>query len=115
VDPVSVSAAKAVGTGVGLLAVLRFVRWLIEFAFRRFDVSHSQLGARLKHVEQELDAYREATMLMIGVVAKLDPGNAALLRVSHILRSIAPRATVDLDELARRLSEIPGLSEEGRA
>jgi hypothetical protein len=47
-------------------------------------------------------------MLMIGVVAKLDPENPALERVAKILRSTVPRAALDLDELVRRLEEIPG-------
>lgn len=93
---------------LGLGFALRFLKWLIEFVFQRLDVSRSQIGLRLKYVENELDAYREATMLMIGVVAKLDPENPALLKVAQILKSIAPRATLDLDEIARRLSEMPG-------
>lgn len=104
-EQVVVGTGQGVGLGVGAWGVLRFLRWLIEFVFRRVDVNRSHLGERLRHVEQELDAYREATMLMIAVVAKLDPENPALARVALILRTIAPRATLDLNELERRLME----------
>lgn len=106
-------AGPGVGAGLTAWAGFKFIRWLIEFVFSRLDVSRSHLGQRLRHVEQELDAYREATMLMIGVVAKLDPENAALERVAQILRSIVPRASLDLDELARRLNDIPGSGKGG--
>lgn len=102
------TAPRAAALALGLGLVFRFVKWAVEFAFARFDVNRSQLGRRLRHVEQELDAYREATMLLIGVVAKIAPENPALLRVSQILSTIAPRATIELDELTRRLNDIPG-------
>lgn len=97
-------AGPGVGAGLTAWAGFKFIRWLIEFVFSRLDVSRSHLGQRLRHVEQELDAYREATMLMIGVVAKLDPDNVALMRVAQILSTIAPRATIELDELVARLN-----------
>lgn len=100
------AAPAAIGGGIGLWAGFRFVRWLIEFIFRRLDVNHSRIAERLRHVEQELDAYRTVTMLMIGVVAKIDPDNPALLRVSRILSSIVPRATMELDELEARLKVV---------
>jgi hypothetical protein len=107
-EHVAIDTGRGIGLGLVALGLLRFLRWLIEFAFQRFDINRSQLGLRLKYVENELDAYREATMLLLGVVAKLDAENPALLKVAHILRSIAPRATLDLDELARRLNDMPG-------
>lgn len=97
-----------VGGGIGVWAGFRFVRWLIEFVFRRLDVNHGRLAERLRHVEQELDAYREATMLMIGVVAKTDPDNPALLRVARLLSTITPHATIELDELQERLNRTRG-------
>lgn len=105
------TGSRAIAAAVGLGVIFRFVRWLVEFVFKRLDVSRSHLGERLKHVEVELDAYREATMLMIGVVAKIDPDNAALERVAQILRTTAPRTKLDLDELVERLAELPGTKE----
>jgi hypothetical protein len=109
-EQVVVGSGQGIGLGLGAWGGFRFLRWLIEFVFRRLDINRSHLGERLRHVEQELDAYREATMLMIGVVAKLDPENPALARVALILRTLAPRATLDLDELERRLTEEGGKS-----
>ena len=108
---VAAAAGPGVGAGIGAWGAFRFLRWLIEFVFRRLDISRSHLGDRLRHVEIELDAYREATMLMIGVVAKIDPDNPALQHVAQILRTITPRTKLDLDELERRLSEMPGTRE----
>jgi hypothetical protein len=101
---VAAVAGPGVGGGIAVWSGFKFVRWMVEFVFRRLDVSRSHLGQRLRHVEQELDAYREATMLMIGVVAKLDPDNAALIKVARMLRTITPRATLELDELEARLN-----------
>lgn len=105
------TGSRAMAAAIGLGVALKFFKWLIEFAFRRMDVSRSQLGERLRHVEQELDAYREATMLMIGVVARLDANNPALLKVAQILRTTTPRATLELNELEARLNDIPGKEE----
>lgn len=101
---VAALAGPGVGAGVGLWAGFRFLRWLIEFVFKRLDVSRGHLGDRLRHVEAELDAYRAATMLMIGVVAKFDPNNPALEQVARILSRMIPRATMELDELEARLN-----------
>lgn len=102
---VATAAGPGVGGGLAVWGGFRFLRWLIEFVFKRLDVNRSHIGERLRYVEQELDAYREATMLMIGVVARLSPENPALLKVARILRTTAPRATLELDELERRLRE----------
>lgn len=102
---VAAAAGTGIGGGIGAIAAFKFIRWLIEFVFQRLDVNRSHLGARLRHVEQELDAYREATMLMISVVAKIDPDNSALERVARILRMTVPRATLELNELEARLRE----------
>jgi hypothetical protein len=102
------TAPRAVALALGLGFLLRFLKWLVEFTFARLDVSRSALGKRLQHLEAELDDYREATMLMIGVVAKIEPGNPVLVKVAQLLRRTAPHATMDVDELARRLNEIPG-------
>lgn len=101
----AVAVGPGVGGGIAVWSVFKFIRWLVEFVFKRLDVSRGHLGQRLKHVEAELDAYREATMLMMSVVAKLDPENIALKRVARMLRTIAPRATMELDELEARLKD----------
>jgi hypothetical protein len=94
---------------VGVLtAVLRFLKWLIEFVTERLDVGRVQLGQRLEHVEQELDAFREAAMLLLSELAKIDPDNAALFRVARMLRQTPPITGAGLDELERRLAAMPG-------
>lgn len=116
------SLLKAGNWGAGAIAIaaivhalFRFLRWIIEFLAARMDVGHKRLADRLEHVEQELDAFREATMLMIGVVAKTDPTNPALARVARIIRQTAPITRLDTDELVERLSTIPGTKEENHA
>lgn len=101
-------ASYALAASIAFAALLKFLKWLIPFLFERLDVERGHLGERLKHVEMELDAYREATMLMIGVVAKLDPENPALRKVAAILRQTSPRSTLELSELVDRLNQLPG-------
>jgi hypothetical protein len=101
---VASAAGPGIGGGIGVWAGFKFIKWAVEFTFSRLDVNRTHLGQRLRHVEQELDAYREATMLMIGVVAKLDPKNPVLERVVRILRTMPPRVTIELDELEARLN-----------
>lgn len=112
-SPVDVASAAGpgIGAGLGMWAGFRFIRWLVEFVFKRLDISRSHLGERLKHVEVELDAYREATMLMINVVAKIDPDNIVLQRVAQILATTAPRTKLDTDELVAALNNLPGRGE----
>jgi hypothetical protein len=43
-----VSGPSAVALAIAFAALLRFAKWLIEFVFRRVDVSRSQLGLRLR-------------------------------------------------------------------
>lgn len=99
---------RALAVAIMFVAAFKFLRWLVEFVFARVDVSRSDLGKRLKHVELELDAYREATFLLLGAIAKLAPENPVLATASQILRKIPPRATLDIDELFKRLAEMPG-------
>lgn len=109
------------GVGVGIWAALRFIRWLAEFVAARHDNRSDRLdkqerdledrfNARLRHVEQDLDRYREATMLLVNALAERDPQNKALSDVARILRTTVPisPADPDLDELilrARRKGE----------
>ena len=83
------------------IALIGFVRWAIGFAFGRFDMREDRvdqrekameerINARLSIVEAELGIYREATMVLVEALANKDPGNPALLRVSHLLRSAIP-------------------------
>lgn len=104
---IAASAGTGVGGGIAAWSAFKFLRWLLEFIFTRLDIRRSQLGQRLGHVEQELDAYREATMLLLGVVARLDANNPALLRVAALIRSTAPRATLDVDEIIDQLKAMP--------
>jgi hypothetical protein len=96
---------------IALFAVLRFLRWFLPFFFERLDNGRDALAARLKHVEIELDAYREVAMLMIGVVGKIDPDNPALVHAMSLLRKRPPASTLDVEEISRRLNTIPGTKE----
>lgn len=89
-------------------AAFRFLKWLVPFVFERLDVGRGELGKRLKHVELELDDYRELAMLLISVVAKLDATNPALTLAAERLRKRAPRASLELSELIDQLNAIPG-------
>lgn len=99
---------KALAISIVFAAVLRFVKWLIMFVCERLDVGRDALAKRLKHVEQELDDYRELALVMISVVAKIDPVNPALSLAAERLSRRAPRATLELTELLDRLNAIPG-------
>lgn len=111
------SAAGAAGAGVGggiaVFAVLKFVRWLVEFIYARLDVGHARISSRLAHVEQELDAWREFGMVMMHALARIDPDNPALAHAAQLLRKTAPIATMDLDELMERLDGIEGSASSG--
>jgi hypothetical protein len=84
---------RALAVAIVFVAAFKFLRWLAEFVFARVDVNRSALGKRLMHVEIELDAYREATFLLLGAIAKLAPDNPVLATASQILRKIPPRQT----------------------
>ena len=86
------------GGAAVIITLIHFVRWGIGFAFGRFDMREdrveqrekemeARINARLTIVEGELGLYREATMVLVEALANKDPGNPALLRVSHLLRS----------------------------
>jgi division protein CdvB (Snf7/Vps24/ESCRT-III family) len=93
---VATAAGPGVGAGIGAWAGLRFVRWLVEFIAKRLDVRSARMDARekqleakfnsrLHHVEQELDKYRRATMLLVNRMAAKNPTDRVLLEVAEIL------------------------------
>jgi hypothetical protein len=97
---------------VGVItAVFRFLKWLIIFVCDRLDIGREELWKRVKHLEQEMDDWREVAMSLLAALAKVDPDNPALLHATRILRQKTPIATQDLDELVDRLNQIPGSKE----
>jgi hypothetical protein len=101
-------AGKPIAIAVAFGATLRFLKWLLPFVVDRLDVGRGELAKRLKHVELELDDYRELAMLLISVVAKIDATNPALTLAAERLRKRAPQATLELAELIDQLNAIPG-------
>ena len=101
----------ALAIAIVTAALLRFLKWLLEFTFARLDLGHKRIADRLAHVEQELDAWREFGMVMMHALARIDPDNPALAHAAQLLRKTAPRASMDLDELISRLDAIPGTKE----
>jgi hypothetical protein len=117
---VDVAAAAGPGIGGGLAAWggLRFIRWLVEFAFKRMDVRATRLDTRekalearfndrLRHVELELNRYRQATMLLVNALAERDPTNRVLSEVARILNTAIPIVPPrpDLENLAGKAGE----------
>jgi hypothetical protein len=105
---VTAKGSALFASAIAFVGLLRFCKFLIEFVAKRIDIGSTILGQRLRRLEIELDSYREVAMLMIGVVAKIDPDNPALLTAATRLRQHAPAASMDLDELERRLNDLPG-------
>lgn len=123
--PLTASAGGyAVAVAIGGAGVLRFVRWLIEFIARRLDIRADRIDAReeaierrmikrLEHVERELEATREALMLMINRMAEKDPADPVLRDVARILRNAIPivERRDDLEGLIEQLGAVPGTRE----
>jgi hypothetical protein len=100
---------------VGLItASFRFLKWLIVFVCDRLDIGRAELGKRLRHVEQELDAFREVAMTLLAALAKADPDNPALAHAARILRQTPPITEFEIGELVERLHDIPGTRKGGR-
>lgn len=111
---------RIAGSAMVIIALIRFVRWAIEFAWGRSDMRidrvdkrerdmEARINARLTIVEAELGVYREATMVLVEALANKDPSNPALLRVSHLLRSaiLLPKTPdSDLDHLIDKLRAV---------
>jgi hypothetical protein len=109
---IAAAAGPGIGSGIGAWAGLRFVRWMIEFVAKRLDIRAARMdareaeieakfNARLRHVEQELEQYRDAFTLLLNALAEMDPANPALREVSKILRRAYPPAgsTAVFDDL----------------
>jgi hypothetical protein len=96
---------------IAFVGLLRFLRWFIPFFVDRLDVGHGRIAARLAHVEVELDAWREFGLVMFHVVAKIEPGNVALLKAAKLLRTTVPAVSLDLDQIIAGLHSIPGTEE----
>lgn len=121
-----------IGGGIGALGGLRFLRWAIEFSFKRRDEREARLkereralesryDKRLAHLEQELHRTRRAVMLLINDTATNNPTNPVLQRVAELLGSDDPhldspftdrRTPAQPDEacegLLRELGSVPG-------
>lgn len=123
-ESIAIGAGQGIGGGIGVWAFLRFIRWAIEFIAGRLDRRSDRLdvreqaieerfNARLRHVEQELDRYRQATMLLVNALAERDPQNQALRDVGRILRSAVPVVRDDGQDadLMSKLDQIPGTRE----
>jgi hypothetical protein len=115
---VAVGAGRGIGAGIGVMGGFRFIRWLVEFVCKRFDLKTARLDSRekaleakfndrLRHVEHELDRYRKATMLLVNALAVRDPQNVALSQVAEILRStmFVQASDASLNDLVRQAGE----------
>lgn len=107
---VASAAGPGIGGGIGAWAGLRFVRWMVEFVAKRLDIRAARIDEReraletkfndrLRHVERELEQYREALTFLLNAVAEKDPANPALREVSKILRRAWPARPQDSEEL----------------
>lgn len=119
---IAAAAGPGIGGGIGAWAGLRFLRWAIEFVCKRLDLRSARMDEReaalerkfndrLRHVEDELELYREALMFLVNAVADKDPANPALREVTQILRQVyrpPERAADDLDHLINKLDGEPG-------
>lgn len=79
----------------------RGCRWLFDFIVGRLDrrqqrLDHS-LENRLKHLEREVEIYRETTMLLLTALAEKDPANPALRDAAQLMRKSFPIAPPDPD------------------
>jgi hypothetical protein len=119
-ESIAIGAGQGIGSGVGVWAGLRFIRWSVEFVAKRLDLRSSRLdqrerdleqrfNARLHQIEQELDRYRRATMRLVNRMAQQLPQDPVLAEVAEILRSAVPLPTDDIgSDLMDRLNRIPG-------
>lgn len=118
---------RLIAVSIAFVGGLRFVKWAVPFAFERLDHRAAALDARekavearfnsrLKHVEQELALYREATMLLVGAFAEIQPANPVLSEVAKILRRVTPvvAPTAELDGLIDRLAGDAGTNMGGK-
>lgn len=110
-------SAKVGGIIGGLYAIGRGFRWAVEFMTGRLDKRASALedrerllerrfDARLRHLEKELEQYREATMVLVNALAERDPANPALKEVAQILRRAVPREPELPEDIADYIDRI---------
>jgi hypothetical protein len=115
---VAIGAGQGVGTGVGAWACFRFVRWLVEFIFKRLDIRSARMDAReqalearydnrLSHLETELSRTQRAMTLLLNDTARRDPSNPVLQRVAELLHPVIPTPENDpsLNHLAQQAGE----------
>lgn len=119
-ESIAIGAGQGIGGGLGIWAVLRFIRWFAEFVAKRLDLRSTRLdqrerdleqrfNARLQQIEQELDRYRRATMRLVNRMAQQLPQDPVLAEVAEILRAAVPMPTDGLGgDLMDRLNKIPG-------
>jgi hypothetical protein len=93
---IATAAGPGIGGGIGFWSGLRFIRWAVEFSFKRSDARNDRMdvreraleerfNSRLVYVERELNRTRKALMLMINDTAQHNPTSAALQRAVDIL------------------------------
>lgn len=118
VTDIAAQAGPGIGAGIGAWGGFRFIRWAVEFIAARIDTRSARLdererdlerrfNARLRHVEVELERYREATMRLVNALAERDPSNPVLSEVSKILRRTMPiiPPSSEFGELTRQAGE----------
>lgn len=118
---------RLVALAIAAAAALQFFRWAVEFVCRRMDARADRLDqrersielrfdSRLKHLELEVEQFREATMLLFGVLAEQDPANPALRDVAKILRKAWPAtASSPTGDMAELLAKIDAADRGGKA
>lgn len=80
----------ALAAAILIVGLFRFLRWAIEFGCSRLDISKGDLGKRLKHVETELVATRNALFLLLNHMADRYPADPVLKDVALALRAAWP-------------------------
>lgn len=98
-------SAAALACVLALAAFFKFARWAVEFTYARVDVARGDLGRRVKHLEVELDATREALFLMLNRMAEKYPTDPVLQDVAVILRKAWPIYRDPDADLLRKLDQ----------
>lgn len=118
------ASAVPLGLNLGGLSLfgygfLKFVQWLCEFVARRqneradrLEKQDAELKARfdtrLRHVEGELDRYRQATMKLVTRMGTVLPHDPVLNEVANILRGTFKPADGEPDaDLLEQLGKLP--------
>lgn len=106
---------RLIAVAIAFVGGLKFIKWAVEFGCTRLDARaeavlarelavEKRFNQRLKHVELELELYREVSMKLVNAFAEFDPTNPVLSDVAKILRRAAPIVPPDasLDNLMNR-------------